>query len=165
MQGAGKVMVWAGIRGDKIIGPIFINGNLNANKYLNILQEEIFPSLLSENGNFPAYFQQDGAPLRYGIQVRQYLNQILSDAWIGRRGPVEGSPRSPGLTPLDFYFLGHLKAMVYKENVRDINHLKDCIINSFAQISPDVLLRVHSEWVKRIMMCIQNNGGHIEPVI
>ena len=55
--------------------------------------------------------------------------------------------------------------MVYQENIRAINHLKDRIINSFAQISPDVLLQVHSEWVKRIMMCIQNNGGHIEPVI
>ena len=92
MQGAGKVMVWAGIWGDKIIGPIFIDGNLNANKYLNMLQEEIFPSLLSANGNLPAYFQQDGAPPHYGIQVRQYLNQLLPDAWIGRRGPVEWPP-------------------------------------------------------------------------
>ena len=55
--------------------------------------------------------------------------------------------------------------MVYQESIRNVNHLKDRIINSFAQISPDVLLRVHSEWVKRIMMCIQNNGGHIESVI
>ena len=128
MQDAGQVMVWAGIWGDKIIGPIFINRNLNANKYLNMLQKEIFPSLLSENSNFPARL-------------------------------------CPALTPLDFYLWGHLKAMVYQENIRDINHLKDRIINSFAQISPDVLLRVHSEWVKRIKMCIQNNSGHIEPAI
>ena len=130
-----------------------------------MLQEEIFPSLLSANGNLPVYFQQDGAPPHYGIQVRQYLNQLLPDAWIGRRGPVEWPPRSPDLTPLDFYLWGHLKAMVYQESIRNVNHLKDRIINSFAQISPDVLLRVHSEWVKRIMMCIQNNGGHIESVI
>ena len=129
-----------------------------------MLQTEIFPSLLSENGNFPA-FPARWCPPHYGIQVRQYLNQILPDAWIGRRGPVEWPHRSPDSTPLDFYLWGHLKAMVYQENIRDINHLKDRIINSFAQISPDVLLRVHSEWVKRIMMCIQNNGGHIEPVI
>ena len=51
------MMVWAGIWGEKIIGPIFINGNLNANKYLNMFQEEISSSLLSKNGNFPAYFQ------------------------------------------------------------------------------------------------------------
>ena len=122
-------------------------------------------SLLSENGNFPAYFQQDSAPPHYDIQVRQYLNQILPDAWIGRRGPDEWPPRSPDLTPLYCYLWGHLKAMVYQENIRDINHLKDRIINSFAQISSNALLRVYSEWVKRIMMCIQNNDGHIEPVI
>ena len=109
-----------------------------------------------------------GAPPHCGIQVRQYLNQILPDAWIDRRGLVEWPPRSPNLTPLDFSLWGHLKAMAYQsyqENIRDINHLKNRIIDSFAQISPDVLQRVHSEWVKRIMKCIQNNGGHIEPVI
>ena len=105
-------------------------------------------------------FQQDGAPIHYGIQVRQYLNQILPDAWIGRHGLVKWPSRSPDFTLLDFYLWDHLKAMVYQENIRDINHL-----NSFAQIFPAVLLRVHSEWVKHIMMCIQNNGGHIEPVI
>ena len=74
------MMIWAGIWGDKIIGPIFINGNLNANKYLNMLQEEIFPYLLSEIGNFPAYFQRDCALPHYGIQKRQYLNQMIADA-------------------------------------------------------------------------------------
>lgn len=56
MQGAGKLMVWARIWGDRITGPIFVDGNLNAEKYLNMLQEEIFPSLLNEDGNFPVYF-------------------------------------------------------------------------------------------------------------
>ena len=41
MQGAGKVMVWTGIWGDKIIGPIFIDRNLNANKYLNMIVAKI----------------------------------------------------------------------------------------------------------------------------
>ena len=130
-----------------------------------MLQNEIFPSLLNENGNFLAYFQQDCAPHHYGIQVRQYLNQLLPDVLIFRRRPVEWLPRSPDLTPLDFYPWGHLKAMVYQESIRDLDHLKDRIINSFAQISPDVILRVHSEWVKRVMICIQNNCGHVESVV
>ena len=102
----------------------------------------IFPSLLSKIGNLPAYFKQDGAPPHYGIEVRQYLNQLLPNAWIGRRGLVEWPPRSPDLPPLDFYLWGHLKVMVYQESMRDLNHMKDCIINLFAQISKDELLRV-----------------------
>lgn len=47
MRDAGKVMVWIGIYGHRIIGSFFVDGNLNADKSLNMLQEEIFfPSLL-----------------------------------------------------------------------------------------------------------------------
>ena len=38
-------------------------------------------------------------------------------------------------------------------------------MNSFARVSPDVLLRVCNDRDKRVTMCIQNSGGHIEPVI
>ena len=82
MQGAGKLMVWAGIWGDRIIGPLFVSENLNAEKYLNMLQEEIFPSLLNEEDDYPVYFQQNEAPPHYGIQVRRFLDQQFSDAWI-----------------------------------------------------------------------------------
>ena len=37
IQGAGKLMVWAGIWGDRIIGPIFIDGTLNAERYFKML--------------------------------------------------------------------------------------------------------------------------------
>ena len=52
-------------------------------------------SLLSKNGDLPAYFQQDGAPPHYGIQVRQYLNQLLPD-----RGLVDVDQLSGLLDPL-----------------------------------------------------------------
>ncbi|CAM1324679.1 Uncharacterised protein r2_g3343 [Pycnogonum litorale] len=165
LQGAGKLMVWAGIWGDRIIGPIFIDGILNAEKYLNMLQEEILPSLLNEEGDYPVYFQQDGAPPHYGLQVRRYLDHQFPEAWIGRRGPVEWPPRSPDLSPLDFYLWGHLKAMVYQVKIRDINHLKERIINAITSITSTVLMRVHQQWKIRINLCIQNNGTHIEHII
>ena len=99
-------MVWAGIWGDKIIGPFFIDGNLNANEYLIMLQEEILPSLLYEDGNFPVYFQQDGASSHFSIHIRQWLGQLFPGAWIGQRGPIEWFPRSPDLNLLDFYLWG-----------------------------------------------------------
>ncbi|KAJ8912413.1 hypothetical protein NQ315_013480, partial [Exocentrus adspersus] len=40
-----KINVWAGIIGDKIIGPFFIEGNLNGPAYLNLLQNSIIPEL------------------------------------------------------------------------------------------------------------------------
>ena len=44
--------------------------NLNAN-YLDMLKNDIFISILDENGDIPAFIQQDGAPPYYGIEVRR----------------------------------------------------------------------------------------------
>ena len=76
------------------ISDLFFDGNLNADKYFTVLQEEISPFLLYEDGNFPIYFQQDGAPSHLGIHVRLWLDQLFAGAW---------PPRSLDLSPLDFY--------------------------------------------------------------
>lgn len=57
-----------GISGDTIIGPFFVDGNHNADKYLIMLQEETFPSPLYEDDNFPVYFQH------HFILVFTYIN-------------------------------------------------------------------------------------------
>ena len=40
-----------------------------------MLQEEIFPSQLYEDGNLTVYFQQNGTPSHFGIHVQQWLDQ------------------------------------------------------------------------------------------
>ncbi|KAJ8937425.1 hypothetical protein NQ318_012623 [Aromia moschata] len=40
-----KVNVWAGIIGENIIGPFFIDGNLNGETYLALLQNNIVPTM------------------------------------------------------------------------------------------------------------------------
>uniref|UniRef100_A0AAX7TD99 DUF4817 domain-containing protein n=1 Tax=Astatotilapia calliptera TaxID=8154 RepID=A0AAX7TD99_ASTCA len=74
--GMTKVMVWCGIWGTTIVGPFFINGNLKATGYLKLLHDDVFPSLCSEAGTFPEFFQQDGAPPHYGCQVRAFLDDV-----------------------------------------------------------------------------------------
>lgn len=49
------------------------------------------------------FFQQDGAPPHYAMPVRNWLNERFPGKWIGRRGAIEWPPRSPDLTPLDFF--------------------------------------------------------------
>src|SRR5437588_198499 len=39
-----KVNVWAGIVGNHIVGPFFIDGNLNGDKYLELLQNNVVPT-------------------------------------------------------------------------------------------------------------------------
>jgi hypothetical protein len=110
----GVVRIWE----NKIVRPVYFDTNLDAEMYLNVLQDTNMPSLLNEDGKFPVYLQQDGAPLHYGICVRRWLDQQFPASWVGRSGPVEWPPRSPDHSPLDFYLWGHLKAMVYHEKYK-----------------------------------------------
>lgn len=133
-------MVWCGIWGSNIVWPSFINGNLKATGYAKLLHDDVFPSLCTEAGTFPEFFQQDGAPPHYGCQVRAFLDEQFSGKWIGHCEPVEWPPRSSDLTPLDYYIWVHLKAIVYAVKIRDVQHLKLRVLEACASISPAVLL-------------------------
>ncbi|PNF38659.1 hypothetical protein B7P43_G01211, partial [Cryptotermes secundus] len=58
-------------------------------------------------------FQQDGAP----------LNATFQNRWIGRGGPIRWPPRSPVLTPLDFFLWGYVKDRVFVPPVNNLPHL------------------------------------------
>ncbi|XP_049937387.1 uncharacterized protein LOC126412052 [Schistocerca serialis cubense] len=160
-----KVMVWCGLWGTKVAEPFFIDGTLTANGYLRLLNEEVVPSLITEDETFPEFFQHDGAPPHYEHNVRAYLDVQFPQEWIGRRGAVEWRPRSPDLTPLDFYLWGHVKALVYSVKIRDLHNLKQRIVDACGQIQPDVLVKVHQDWVRRMALTIQHNGQHIDPLL
>lgn len=92
-----KLNVWAGIIGNRIIGPFFFNGNLTGGMYLEFLQNYLIPSLAElfpnhEDPDLPderLWFQQDGAPPHYSETVRQYLDNTFPNRWIERRGVIE----------------------------------------------------------------------------
>jgi len=52
------------------------------------------------------YFQQDGALAHNAIIVREYLNQIFPNRWIGTYGVIPWPARSLDLTPLDYFYGG-----------------------------------------------------------
>lgn len=110
-----KLNVWTGILNNTLIGPFFIDGNLNAEQYENMLRNQIVPAIIAKVGeNFEhIWFQQDGAPPHYSRNVRRYLNTVFIERWIGRRGTIEWPARSPDLSPLDYFLWGYLKAKVY----------------------------------------------------
>ena len=52
---------------------------------------------------------QKSPNIGYGICVRRWSEKQFPGQWIGRRGPVERSPRSPDLTLVDFLLVGGFK--------------------------------------------------------
>ena len=98
-------MVWPVFQ--KINWAVLLRIDCHVQTYLQML-ELMIPRLneLFENEN-EVYFQQDGAPPHFHVNVRNFLARTFSERWIGRRGnATEFPPRSPDLTPLD---VGNLK--------------------------------------------------------
>jgi hypothetical protein len=158
--------VWAGIVGDVILGPFFLPARLTGDEYLNFLQNG-FNELLDDvplrhlQGN---WFMHDGAPAHFAVQLRQHLNQMYPEKWIGRAGPIRWPPRSPDINPLDFCIWGYVKSLVYRNSINTLEELKQKIQDSFDTIKnkPDLCNNIRRSLQRRIQICVEMNGGHFE---
>lgn len=160
-----SVNVWAGLVGDRIVGPFFIDGTLTSEKYLRLLREYIFPAI--NNLNIPEpWFQQDGAPPHYGLNIRAVLNQNFPNRWIGRGGPVNWPARSPDLNPLDFFYWGKLKSRVYNDiPIASTEELKRRILEASSEISPQQVQNSVNEFYNRLGHCLVQNGNLFEHLL
>ncbi|GFU48996.1 uncharacterized protein TNCV_2332901 [Trichonephila clavipes] len=75
-----------------------------------------------------------------------------SRRWIGRGGPIARPPHSPSLNPFDFFFWGHLKALVYETLVAIVEDLTTRIVVTSADIAstPDLFERIRQYFVRRV---------------
>ena len=87
-----------------------------------VLQNDLISQLERIGEGKPLWFVHGGALLHYATIVQNWLNGNFEN-WIGQRGTVERTPSSPDLTPMDFYFGGHLKQLVYSTRIADVGHL------------------------------------------
>lgn len=148
------------------IGPFELPARLNRFNYLDFLQND-FPGLMEDvdlERRRNIYFQQDGAPPHFGRNVRQYLNNNYGNHWIGRAGPIAWPPRSPDLTPLDYYLWGHVKSLVYAANTTVRLECLDKINGAFDSIrrSPDLIARATGDLARRLDLCRRVQGHHFE---
>lgn len=163
------VNVWAGIHRNTIVGPVFIDGSMNGQKFLELLRGPVseYMDSLSLNAYRHMWYQLDGAPPHSVVPVRAYLNNMFGEQWIGRYGPSRWPARSPDLTPLDFFLWGYIKNYVYASEIETVDDLKNRIIRSFNKLKnmaaeSDLLTKVRNNILKRYELCVRVHGGHIE---
>ena len=152
-----QIMVWGGIMDKTIIGPYFMRENLTGERYLQFLEEEL-PELLNVipvERQRNMIFMQDG--------VRNWLDRNYPRCWIGRLGPIAWPPRSPDLTPMDFFLWGASKEIVYKERIESLEQLMQRIQESFDQIRNKMQnINIIGGITRRLQECINQNGNHVE---
>jgi len=162
-----SINVWCGIFNNQLIGPYFYDGTLTGLRYLDFLVN-ILPDLMADVPDEVCdnmWFQQDGAPPHNANVVKDHLNQQYPSQWFGTNGPVKWPPRSPDLTPLDFFLWGYLKDKVYEQQSKSLIDLKERITAACRTVTTTMLKSVIDSIIQRYEKCLENDGGHFENLL
>lgn len=159
--------VWLGILGDTFIGPFFLPQQLNGERYRHFLTYSL-PDLLDDVPLLTRrdmWLQMDGCPAHYAAATRNWLDMNYRLRWIGRGGPVAWPPRSPDLTPLDFFAWGAIKSQVYATPVHSVAELEDRIRQACTSIMRQQIRSAILSCQRRYRTCIREQGMHIEQLL
>lgn len=162
-----SINVWSGIVGGRILGPFFFDGPVTGNTYLHFLQNNFQQYLEDVPLNLiqRMWFQHDGAPPHYSRIVREYLDAEFGNRWIGRGGPIPWPARSPDLTKPDFFLWGFVHDRVYQTEVTTKENMQQRIIDALRSIDEATLEAVNESFLRRIDVCIDQEGRHFEQLL
>ena len=170
-----KVTVWCGFTADFIIGPFFFEEvtqtgfktvSVTGQRYAAMLQNNIIPELQARQALQTVTFMQDGAPPHIALSVQHLLRSTFGeDRIISRCFNQSWPPRSPDLTPCDFWLWPFLKSKVYRDQPASLAALKDAIRQNVSAITQEMLLNAVNGVVTRLTAILLNDGQHIENLL
>jgi hypothetical protein len=160
-----SINTWCGIFNGRLLPIQILPHRLNAAIYLEFLDNNLHQLL--ENDPLALrnmmWYQHDGAPPHAARGVVEWLDNHFNGRWVGRRGPVQWPARSPDLNPLDFYFWGHIKQLVYAEEIHNEEQLQERIMNAALQIGNEQdFAPIYNSVILRCQACIAAGGGLFE---
>ena len=90
---------------DLLIGPVTLDDRMTGQHYLHFPLNELPKQLqdVPSATRIAMYCQHDEATSHYTRHVLQHLNDTFPNRWIGCGSTINWPPRSPVLTPLDFF--------------------------------------------------------------
>ena len=157
-----KVNVWCGLLHDRLLSPFFIaEDTVTSTIYMNMLEGFAFPHIEDLQPNI--IFQQDDALPHWALVLRAILNEKFPGRWISQDGPTAWPPRSPEITPLDFFLWGFVKDVVYSTKVANLQELLFQITAACTLVDANMLSQTRQELVYSLDVLPATNGGaHIE---
>ncbi|XP_063964962.1 uncharacterized protein LOC135156428 [Lytechinus pictus] len=111
-----------------------------------------------------AHQTQDGAPAHRRRVVTECLTELFGDRVISLNRPAEWPPRSPDLTPLNFFFWGYLKSKVFATPPVNLHELQQRIMTEVYTLRQDraLIRRVVDGMMRRATLCIERRRGHLD---
>ena len=108
--------MWVAISEKRLVGLFFRTENIDQDVYRSIIEDDFLPALQKARIEVSSvWFHQDNATPHTAKPTMELLHSIFGLRLISKdpRWP----PRSPDLSPNDFWLFGYLKDKVYRDGV------------------------------------------------
>lgn len=155
-----SVMVSVGVSALGCTELIFIEPGVKINGafYRDVLlTHRLLPAIREVSGEF-FIFQQDSAPSHRARETVEFLKRSTPEFIT----PLHWPPNSPDLNPVDYKIWSVLQERVYRNRIRDVNHLKERLVEEWSLFDQGIVDRSVKEWRVRLRACIEADGGHFE---
>ena len=126
--------------------------------YINLLEQELLPSIREQSGRHWT-FMQDSAPSHRASATMEFLKANTPDFISPNLWP----PNSPDLNCVDYSIWGELEEKVYKNRkIRTLEDLKESIVAEWNAFPQHFIRKAIQQWHPRLLACVLENGGHVE---
>src|SRR6476469_1103300 len=158
-----SVMVSVGVSSLGATELIFIDPGvkINGSYYRNVLlSQQLLPAIRALSNEF-FIFQQDSAAAHRAHDTIEML-RLNTPAFIP---PTFWPTNSTDHNPVDSKIWGVLQKRVYKTRNRDVEHLKERLVEEWASFDQKIIDGSINQWRKRLRACVSADGGHFEHTI
>lgn len=144
-------MVWGSMSWNGVGQLEFIDGIMNKELPIKILDENLRQSVRKLRMGRRFIFQQDGDPKHTAKIVTKWFNEnkVKVLDWVGQ---------SPDLNPIE-HLWSHLKRRIAARKPSNLKDLKTIIVDEWNQIGPEVTQKLVESMPRRIQAVIEAKGG------
>jgi len=115
-------------------------------------KSRLLPAIRSVSGDFFT-FQQDSAPAHCARETVALLSAKTPDFV----SPLDWPPNSRDLNPVDYAIWGILQEQIYRCQIRDVDHLKERLIEEWRRFDQNIIDRAVNQWRDRLRTCVRTN--------
>lgn len=152
--GGGGLMLWGAVSHEGKSELAVLKGNINADKYMTILEEYLLP-FVYENHGLEGTFVQDNAPIHTAGKVNEWLKQTEFE--------VEKWPaKSPDLNPIENIWGALARALYHGgKQYHTLTELEKAAKEAWASISVEFVRKHVASMPKRCLKAVQSKGNKI----
>lgn len=151
--GGGSVMVWGCFGGAGLGKLVAVDGVINSDKYIEVMEEAMLPSREQLYAGYCVYMQ-DNAPVHKSRKTMQWLrdNDVVLMDW---------PARSPDLNPIENLW-SVLDQQLARNPPRGMEDLKAKLVDFWQAISPETIKNLVESMPKRVNACLKAKGWYFK---